>query len=72
MDDLTVPLLAPGGGGGDLPERFSLEGFEARMVTDEVAYLRFASVYQAFENLDDFEEAIALLRREDAARAAES
>jgi transcriptional repressor NrdR len=39
---------------------------------DEVAYLRFASVYQAFENLDDFEEAIALLRREDAARAAES
>jgi len=39
---------------------------------DEVAYLRFASVYRAFENLDDFEEAIALLRREDAARAAES
>ena len=37
---------------------------------DEVAYLRFASVYQAFENLDDFEEAIARLRREDAARAA--
>ena len=29
---------------------------------DEVAYLRFASVYQAFENLDDFEEAIARLR----------
>ena len=37
---------------------------------DEVAYLRFASVYQAFENLDDFEEAIARLRREDAARSA--
>ena len=36
---------------------------------DEVAYLRFASVYQAFENLDDFEEAIARLRREGAARA---
>ena len=30
---------------------------------DEVAYLRFASVYQAFENLEDFEEAIGLLRR---------
>ena len=29
---------------------------------DEVAYLRFASVYQAFENLEDFEEAIGLLR----------
>jgi transcriptional repressor NrdR len=31
---------------------------------DEVAYLRFASVYQAFESLDDFESAIALLRAE--------
>lgn len=29
---------------------------------DEVAYLRFASVYQAFESLDDFEAAIADLR----------
>ena len=31
---------------------------------DEVAYLRFASVYQAFESLDDFESVIATLRRE--------
>lgn len=31
---------------------------------DEVAYLRFASVYQAFEDLDDFEAAIAILRAE--------
>lgn len=29
---------------------------------DEVAYLRFASVYRGFESLRDFEEAIALLR----------
>ena len=29
---------------------------------DEVAYLRFASVYQAFENLEDFEAAITALR----------
>jgi transcriptional repressor NrdR len=29
---------------------------------DEVAYLRFASVYQAFESLDDFEAAIGQLR----------
>lgn len=29
---------------------------------DEVAYLRFASVYQSFESLDDFENAIATLR----------
>ncbi|WP_156759299.1 transcriptional regulator NrdR [Microbacterium karelineae] len=29
---------------------------------DEIAYLRFASVYRAFESLEDFEDAIAELR----------
>ncbi len=29
---------------------------------DEVAYLRFASVYRNFESLDDFEAEVALLR----------
>ncbi len=29
---------------------------------DEVAFLRFASVYQAFESLEDFESAIDALR----------
>jgi transcriptional repressor NrdR len=31
---------------------------------DEVAYLRFASVYRAFDSMEDFESAIALLRME--------
>jgi transcriptional repressor NrdR len=31
---------------------------------DEVAYLRFASVYRSFNNLEDFEAEIALLRAE--------
>jgi transcriptional repressor NrdR len=31
---------------------------------DEVAYLRFASVYRQFESADDFETEIALLRAE--------
>jgi transcriptional repressor NrdR len=31
---------------------------------DEVAYLRFASVYRGFESLADFEDEIAALRRE--------
>jgi transcriptional repressor NrdR len=31
---------------------------------DEVAYLRFASVYQAFDSLEDFEAAITVLRVE--------
>lgn len=33
-------------------------------VLDEVAYLRFASVYQAFSSIDDFEKAIGELRAE--------
>lgn len=31
---------------------------------DEVAYLRFASVYRSFDTLDDFEAEITLLRAE--------
>ncbi|WP_026554217.1 transcriptional regulator NrdR [Arthrobacter sp. 35W] len=31
---------------------------------DQVAYLRFASVYQGFDTLEDFERAIALLRHD--------
>ncbi len=31
---------------------------------DEVAYLRFASVYRAFDSLEDFEAAITVLRAE--------
>ena len=36
---------------------------------DEVAYLRFASVYRSFESLADFEAEIALLRAERGAAA---
>jgi transcriptional repressor NrdR len=39
---------------------------------DEVAYLRFASVYQGFDSLDDFEAAISLLRVENATGAIET
>lgn len=35
---------------------------------DLVAYLRFASVYQAFDSLEDFEDSIKLLRLENTAR----
>jgi transcriptional repressor NrdR len=37
---------------------------------DEVAYLRFASVYQGFDSLEDFESAITQLRVEHGAGAA--
>ena len=36
---------------------------------DEVAYLRFASVYQAFSSVEDFEKAILDLRAEHRAQA---
>ena len=36
---------------------------------DEVAYLRFASVYRAFESADDFEAEIAMMRAERSAVA---
>jgi transcriptional repressor NrdR len=39
---------------------------------DEVAYLRFASVYRGFESADDFEAEIAALRMERAAAEAEA
>ncbi len=41
---------------------------------DEVAYLRFASVYRSFESTEDFEAEIAMLRlaRNDAADAAQT
>ncbi len=35
---------------------------------DEVAYMRFASVYQGFDSLEDFEGAIAMLREGGAGR----
>ena len=37
---------------------------------DEVAFLRFASVYQGFSSLEDFEAAITLLRMENSSPAA--
>jgi transcriptional repressor NrdR len=39
---------------------------------DEVAYLRFASVYQAFESLEDFESSIAELRADHAVAEADA
>jgi transcriptional repressor NrdR len=39
---------------------------------DEVAYLRFASIYQAFDSLEDFEDAIGQLRIDHHHRNAQS
>jgi len=55
-------------------ETRSVEGASAQAVangltpqrapSDEVAYLRYASVYRSFSSLEDFEGEIALLRAE--------
>ena len=39
---------------------------------DEVAYLRYASVYSAYDSLEDFESAIAALRADRARRVSEA
>jgi transcriptional repressor NrdR len=39
---------------------------------DEVAYLRFASVYKSFDSLEEFEREIAALREATAARPADA
>ncbi|MEN9713450.1 MAG: hypothetical protein RLZZ164_114 [Actinomycetota bacterium] len=39
---------------------------------DEVAYIRFASVYQGWETLEDFEQAVKLLRIEHATDEADN
>ena len=44
---------------------FSLPGMHRYPdAPDEVAYLRFASVYSAFNSLEDFEQAISDLRND--------
>ena len=53
------------GGTAEIPaDEVGLAILEPLRELDEVAYLRFASVYQAFDSLEDFEAAITVLRAE--------
>jgi len=45
-------------------QEIGLAILEPLRALDQVAYLRFASVYQAWESLDDFERAVEQLRAE--------
>ncbi len=60
VTDATVPVDS---------EQIGRMVLEALRALDEVAYLRFASVYQDFQGLSDFEQALADL--EDPVTAAE-
>lgn len=48
-----------------LAHEIGLAVLEPLRALDEVAYLRFASVYKSFESADDFESEIRLMRRRD-------
>ena len=51
-------------------EQVGLAVLERLRVLDEVAYLRFASVYKGFEGVDDFRREVGLLTKTTAPKAA--
>ena len=81
VDEDRIALLAQGveetiraRGAAEVPSReVGLAILQPLRELDEVAYLRFASVYRDFDSLDDFEREIASLRsRTDAPQAADA
>jgi transcriptional repressor NrdR len=61
----TVEDSLRAGGWAEIPaHEIGLAILQPLRELDEVAYLRFASVYRGFESADDFETEIALLRAE--------
>ena len=76
VDEDSLALLAQrveeavrGGGAAEVPaHEVGLAILEPLRALDEVAYLRFASVYRGFESLEDFEAEIAGLRAVRSAR----
>lgn len=66
----TVEDALRAGGSAEVPaHEIGLAILGPLRALDEVAYLRFASVYRAFESAEDFEAEIAMLRAEREARA---
>lgn len=57
-------------GSAEIPaDHVGLAVLEPLRALDQVAYLRFASVYKAFESVDDFADEVAALMAERAQRA---
>jgi transcriptional repressor NrdR len=62
IDDDTINALADSTGGGDVPStKVGLAVLERLRALDEVAYMRFASVYKNFDAAEDFQREAALL-----------
>lgn len=53
-------------------EQVGLAVLERLRVLDEVAYLRFASVYKGFEGVDDFRREVGLLTKTTAPKQPEA
>jgi len=53
-------------------ERMGLAVLERLQHLDEVAYLRFASVYKGFEGVDDFRREVGLLTKSTAPKQPEA
>lgn len=61
-DDVTEWIMA-GGSGVVASADLGREVLERLRVLDEIAYLRFASVYKDFRDLTDFERELGLLQK---------
>lgn len=65
MDDLVRRVEAHGGTGGEVStDDIGREVLAGLLALDEVAYLRFASVYKDFQGAGDFEREVAALERD--------
>ncbi len=53
-------------------EQVGIAVLERLRVVDEVAYLRFASVYKGFEGVDDFRREVGLLTKTTAPKQPEA
>ena len=65
VDDLVRRVEAHGGTGGEVSTGdIGREVLAGLLALDEVAYLRFASVYKDFQGAGDFEREVAALERD--------
>jgi transcriptional repressor NrdR len=59
----VVEAVKEGGGGVVMSADLGLQILERLRVLDDVAYLRFASVYKDFQELNDFEKEMGILQK---------
>ncbi|MEX2551689.1 MAG: transcriptional regulator NrdR [Actinomycetota bacterium] len=63
LADDVVEAVKEGGSGVVMSADLGLQILERLRVLDDVAYLRFASVYKDFQELNDFEKEMGILQK---------